>query len=375
MKRINLIKFLLIIISVLFTLTACGGGGGSGGGSGSGITTSTLTTYYLDKDEDKHGDLEHPTEAKTQPNRYVFNSDDCDDNNPNINPDAIEICDDGIDQDCNGADETCPTDPNDIDNDRDNFTPNQGDCDDNNPNINPDAIEIRNGIDDNCDGAIDDNPPNRVVGTISVGDGPYGIAITPNGEFALVTCYWDDEVLMIRISDEVIVNTIPVGNFPYGIAIDSDGEFAYVANKSSDTVSEIRISDGVVVRSIFVSPASDIYAWASEVAISPDGEFLFVLNTATKTVPVIRISDWVIVDILSSEDYPGSKETITPDGEYKYVANGYWDDSVSVIRTSDETVVYTIPVGDKPGGTAITPDGEFVYVTNSWDDSISVIGY
>lgn len=31
---------------------------------------------------------------------------DCDDSNASINPEAEEICDDGIDQDCSGADLT-----------------------------------------------------------------------------------------------------------------------------------------------------------------------------------------------------------------------------------------------------------------------------
>ena len=82
---------------------------------------------------------------------------DCDDTDTSINPGAAEICDDGIDQDCNGEDLVCPIDPNDVDNDGDGFTENQGDCNDSNPLINPDATEITdNGIDENCNGMADD---------------------------------------------------------------------------------------------------------------------------------------------------------------------------------------------------------------------------
>jgi DNA-binding beta-propeller fold protein YncE len=46
-----------------------------------------------------------------------------------------------------------------------------------------------------------------------------------------------------------------------------------------------------------------------------------------------------------------------------------------VIRTQDNTVVVTIPVGDAPGGVAVMPDGNHVYVSNWNGNSISVIGY
>ncbi|MFT6726667.1 MAG: hypothetical protein ACJAV7_001116 [Flavobacteriales bacterium] len=75
---------------------------------------------------------------------------DCDDSDADINPDAVEIPYDGIDQDCSGADL--------VDVDGDGYSPEQGDCDDNEFDINPGATEIPyDGIDQDCvDGDLDD---------------------------------------------------------------------------------------------------------------------------------------------------------------------------------------------------------------------------
>jgi YVTN family beta-propeller protein len=57
---------------------------------------------------------------------------------------------------------------------------------------------------------------------------------------------------------------------------------------------------------------------------------------------------------------------------YAYVAN-YGSGTVSVINTSTNTVVNTVPVGNDPEGVAITPTGTLVYVTNYSSGTVSVI--
>lgn len=78
-------------------------------------------------------------------------------NAPGIHPGASEICEDGIDQDCDGTDLPCDT-PCDVVPDRDGdghlaIECGGDDCDDTNPNVYPGAPEIcGDGIDQNCDG-------------------------------------------------------------------------------------------------------------------------------------------------------------------------------------------------------------------------------
>ena len=81
---------------------------------------------------------------------YTKNDGDCNDNDASIAPNANDICGDGIDQNCDGSDAVCPAD---IDDDNDGFTENQGDCNDNDASIAPNANDTcGDGIDQNCDG-------------------------------------------------------------------------------------------------------------------------------------------------------------------------------------------------------------------------------
>ncbi len=93
---------------------------------------------------------------------------DCNDSDATVNPGEKEICDDHIDDNCNGLidckDTACDGDANCgaaacQDNDGDGYTSDTcggTDCNDNDPSIHPGASEVCNGVDDNCDGQIDE---------------------------------------------------------------------------------------------------------------------------------------------------------------------------------------------------------------------------
>ena len=114
-------------------------------------------TVYLREDGTRLDKIELELVATAGPvsdkdgDGYTEIQSDCDDNSADVYPGAEEICGDGIDQDCNGADLTCAED---IDKDGDGYTENQGDCDDNSATVYLSATEIcGDGIDQDCSGA------------------------------------------------------------------------------------------------------------------------------------------------------------------------------------------------------------------------------
>jgi Putative metal-binding motif len=77
---------------------------------------------------------------------------DCNDFVSDVNPNQDEICGDGVDNNCDGQIDEGP------DADGDGFVSCDGipDCNDADPNINPAAQDIQDGIDNDCNGNIDD---------------------------------------------------------------------------------------------------------------------------------------------------------------------------------------------------------------------------
>jgi hypothetical protein len=94
------------------------------------------TVYYQDADGDGHGVIDQTLEACSKPFGYATVGDDCNDAFAQINPDATEVCD-GVDNDCDGViDEGFDADNNGI-----------PDCQ---------AEEVCDGLDNNANGMVDE---------------------------------------------------------------------------------------------------------------------------------------------------------------------------------------------------------------------------
>ena len=136
------------------------------------IDEDVMTTYYQDLDGDGFGDPFYSQKSCSTPDGFSLTGTDCNDDEALSFPGSVESCD-GIDNNCDGeidegvgilffgdvdgdgfGEESNPILSCEI---RSGIATVFGDCDDSNSTVYPDAIEICDAIDNDCDEEIDED--------------------------------------------------------------------------------------------------------------------------------------------------------------------------------------------------------------------------
>jgi DNA-binding beta-propeller fold protein YncE len=228
----------------------------------------------------------------------------------------------------------------------------------------------------------------RITATIplinSVVGPPTNLAIAPAGDLALVANSlepviqgWghrlepDDKVFLIdlKTNPPAVIGTITVGKQPSGMAISPKGDLALVANRAGGTISvlSIRGKDVLVIDTVTVGAGAD---QVSAVAITPDGKHALAAKAAANKVALLEIDGQKVS--YDKRDLPTGifpyNVAVTPDGKLALtVDNGNAGGSdgnaktVSVIdlEANPARVIDHVTVGDSPEGLAISPKGNF----------------
>jgi len=227
----------------------------------------------------------------------------------------------------------------------------------------------------------------RITATIplinSIAGPPTNLAVSPSGEIALVanslepiTQGWahrldpDNKVFLVdlKASPPKVIGTITVGKQPSGLAISPKGDLALVANRADGTISvlSIRGTDILVVDTVTVGTGAD---QVSAVAITPDGKRALAVKAAANKVALLSINNGKVT--YDKRDLPAGiypyNIAVTPDGKLALTADtgngGSSDgnvDTVSVIdlEADPPQVIDHVTVGDSPEGLAISPKGD-----------------
>jgi DNA-binding beta-propeller fold protein YncE len=208
---------------------------------------------------------------------------------------------------------------------------------------------------------------------------PTNLAITPNGQLALVanSMDWaadgpgwkgspDNKVYVIDLTTTppARIDTVAVGKQPSGMAINRAGTLALVANRADNSISVLSIQG----KQVKLIDTVTIGEQVAHVAFTPDGKRALAAKFPGHKVALLEVDGQKVTYTkrdLAVGLWPYNLD-ITPDGKLALTADngnaGFSDgnvDTVSVIdlEASPPRVIDKVVVGDGPEGFAISPTG------------------
>ncbi|MDD3887904.1 MAG: choice-of-anchor D domain-containing protein [Patescibacteria group bacterium] len=238
--------------------------------------------------------------------------------------------------------------------------------------VSPDRTKVYVGNYNGNSVSIIDVASLTVTKTISFSGDVYGIVFNPTGTKAYVSYgMLPGYVGIINVATDTYESSIVVGNSPAGLAINPLGTKLYVANFNGGDISVIDLNSNSVIKTI-----SSVGNFLHDAVINSAGTRLYVASfdvSSNGSVAVIDIANDVYLTSISMG--AGTDTTglaLNPTGSLLYATN-ILTDEVKVVNTTDNSIIGSVTVGDAPWGISSNHLGTRVYVANQNSNNISVI--
>jgi YVTN family beta-propeller protein len=187
------------------------------------------------------------------------------------------------------------------------------------------------------------------------------------GLIGYVANYDSNNITVFDKKSMQVIGTITAGKGPSGIAIEKDLRRAYVTLAGDDTVDVIDMTSGEVINNIKLSPGDN----PREPALTPDRRLLLTVNSRSDTVSVIDPSSLFELTRIPVGNGPHSI-VIDPAGRRAYAFNTI-SSTISVIDLASRSVAATISTEPGPLRGQFNREGNRLYVVHEWSSYVTVI--
>lgn len=209
-----------------------------------------------------------------------------------------------------------------------------------------------------------------VVATLTTGEAPHEVGISPNGRFALISNYGSRKkaghsLTLIDIPAAKVVKTIDLGEYksPHGVEWLDDGR-AVVTVEANQALIVVDIEKGVIIRSV----ATDQQV-SHMVALDPDGRRAYTANMGSGSITVIDLENGErLKNIATGNGAEGI--TVSPSNGHIWVTNRA-DDTLTILDGESLAELREIPSSGFPIRAAATPNGQ-VLVTRARAGELAV---
>jgi YVTN family beta-propeller protein len=225
-----------------------------------------------------------------------------------------------------------------------------------------------------------DPATNKVVQTIGNIEVPHGVAFSPDGARAWITCEAENNVWVIDTKTARLIRKIPLSGHPNNLAVSTDGKRVFVGIRAApgavDVIDTVSLEK---IRSIPVKGA------VHNAYVTPDGKYAIAGSIEGKKLTVIDEQTLEPAWELSFESgvRPMAFEK-APDGSTTRIfvqLSGYHGFVVVDFRTHKEVARINLP--SEPGGSpaeadapshgiGVAPDGKTLWVNSSYANAVFI---